>query len=61
MSTSKNGKYAKIKTASSKIATYTKTGLTKNKNYYFKVRSFKTINGSKVYSDLSSVKSVKVK
>jgi hypothetical protein len=39
----------------------TKTGLTKGKTYYFKVRAYRTVSGKKVYSAYSSVKSVKVK
>lgn len=58
MSTSSKGKYTKIKTVSSKTTSYNKTRLTENKTYYFKVRAYKNVNGKKVYSDWSSVKSV---
>lgn len=44
-----------------KALTVTKTKLTKNKTYYFRVRAYKVINGKKVYTAYSSVKSVKVK
>lgn len=44
-----------------KARTVTKTKLTKNKTYYFRVRAYKVINGKKVYTAYSSVKSVKVK
>ena len=62
MATSKNGTYKKIATIK-KAATvkYTKTGLTKGKTYYFKVRAYKTVSKTNVYSAYSSVKSVKVK
>lgn len=61
MSTSKNGKYSKIKTASKSSTSYTKTELKKNKKYYFKIRSYKTVDGKKIYSSYSSVKNIKVK
>lgn len=59
MATSKNGTYTKIKTVQSgKTLSFTKTGLTKGKTYYFKVRSYKTnANGEKVYSGWSTIKS----
>ena len=35
--------------------------LKKGKRYYFKVRAYRTVNGKKVYSSYSAVKSVRVK
>lgn len=62
MATSKSGKYSKISTITkAKTVSYTKSKLTKNKTYYFKVRAYKTVSGKKVYSSYSSVKSIKVK
>ena len=61
MSTSKNGSYKKIKTATSKSTSYSKTKLTKGKKYFFKVKAYSKINGKKVYSNWSTVKSVKIK
>ena len=62
MSTSKNGKYSKIKTITkSGTVKYTKSSLKKNKRYYFKVRSYKTVNGKRIYSSYSTVKSIKIK
>jgi len=62
MATSKSGKYKKIKTVKNKkTVSYTKKKLKKNKKYYFKVRSYKVIDGKKVYGSYSSVKSVKIK
>lgn len=61
MATSKNGNYEKIKTI--KKATtlkYTKSNLKKNKKYYFKVRAFRTVDGSKIFSSYSDVKNIKV-
>lgn len=62
MSTSKNGKYSKIKTIkNAKTVTYTKTNLKKNKKYYFKVRAYKVINEQKVYGEFSKVQKVTIK
>ncbi|MDO4176188.1 MAG: CHAP domain-containing protein [Bacillota bacterium] len=52
--TSKNGSYSKIGTTSSK--SYTNDSITKNKYYYYKVRAYRTVSGSKKYSGYSSVK-----
>lgn len=62
MSTSKSGKYSKIATlkGNSKIS-YTKTGLTKGKTYYFKVAAYKTVDGKNIYGASSAVKSAKIK
>ena len=55
MAKTKTGTYSKIKAVSSSTKSYTKTGLTKGKRYYFKVKAYKTINGVKVYSATSTV------
>ena len=62
MATSQNGKYSKIATlkGNSKVS-YTKTGLTKGKTYYFKVAAYTVANGKTLYSSFSSVKAVKIK
>ena len=52
--TSKSGKYTKAKTTTSTSTTITK--LATGKTYYFKVRSYKTVNGKKVYSSYSDIK-----
>lgn len=44
-----------------KALTVTKTKLKSKKTYYFRIRAYKTVNGKKVYTSYSSVKSVKVK
>lgn len=59
MSTSKNGTYSYI--GSTKNKTFTKTNLTKNKTYYFKVRAYKIVNNSNIYSSYSNIKSIKCK
>ena len=62
MSTSKNGKYSKITTITkNKTVKYTKSSLKKKKKYYFKIRTYKTVNGKKIYSSYSSIKNIKVK
>ncbi|MDY4969311.1 MAG: hypothetical protein SO101_03490 [Lachnospiraceae bacterium] len=60
--TSKNGTYKAVKTIKSgSTVKYTDTKLTKGKTYYYKVKAYRTVNGKKVYSSYSSVKSVKSK
>ncbi len=59
MATSSGGKFSKIKTVTKGTTTgITKSGLTSGKTYYFKMRSYITVNGKKVYSGYS--KTVKV-
>lgn len=55
------GSYKKIKTAGSKTVKYTKSKLKKGTKYYFKIRTYRTVKGKKVYSSYSKVKSIKVK
>ena len=62
MSTSKSGKYSKIATLKGNSKTsYTKTGLTKGKTYYFKVAAYKTVDGKNIYGTYSAAKSAKIK
>ena len=58
MSSSKIGTYTRIKTAGSKTTEYLKTGLTRGKEYFFKVKSYRTVGGKRIYSSWSSIKSV---
>lgn len=61
-STSRSGKYKKVKTIKkSSTTSYTNKKLKSNKKYYYKVRAYKTVKGKKVYSSYSSVKSTKTK
>ncbi len=61
MATSSKGKYTKITTVSKPTTlSFTKTGLTKGKTYYFKVRTYTTVNGQKIYSDYTKTVKVKV-
>ena len=56
--TQKFGTYSrKYTSASGNAGSYTKSSLTTDKAYYFKVRSFLTVNGEKIYSDYSSINS----
>ncbi|MCQ2462599.1 MAG: InlB B-repeat-containing protein [Clostridia bacterium] len=59
MAASKSGTYSKI--YSGTALTYTKSSLTKGKTMYFKVRTYKTVDGNKIYSAYSEIKSAKVK
>lgn len=57
MATSKNGTYKKVKTVYSSTSgtkSFTKTGLTKKKTYYFKVKAYRKVGSTKVYSAMSS-------
>jgi ribosomal protein S19 len=58
-STSKNGKYKKLKSTSA--LSYKKSGLTSGKKYYFKVRAYKKTSAGTVYGEFSKVQSVKIK
>jgi uncharacterized repeat protein (TIGR02543 family) len=54
--TSSSGTYSKISTISSgSTLTFTNTNITTGKNYYYKIRAYRTVNGVKVYSSYSSV------
>lgn len=56
MSTKKSSGYKRIRIASSSSSTYTKSGLRKGKKYYFKVRSYKKVGDSYIYSSYSDIK-----
>ncbi|XRG78623.1 InlB B-repeat-containing protein [Rossellomorea sp. GAMAL-10_SWC] len=56
-STSKTGSYTHLSDV--KSTSYTNNGLSKGKTYYYKVRSFKIVGSKKIYSDWSSVISIK--
>ncbi len=61
-STDKNFKKYNTKTVSSSKTTSKKvSGLKANKKYFVEVRTYKTVNGTKYYSDWSAYKTVKTK
>lgn len=61
MATSANGKFTKISTVSKPTTlSCTKSGLKSGKTYYFKVRTYTTVNGSKIYSGYTKTVKVKV-
>lgn len=54
--TSKNGTYSLNKTVTSgNSLSYTNTGLTTGKTYYYKVRAYRVVDGKKVYSNYSNI------
>lgn len=59
-STSKNGKYSYIKRISKgSTTTYTNSGLKPGKNYYYKVRAYRTNASKRIYGNYSSIKQIK--
>lgn len=60
-SASKNGKYKKIAAVSKKKLSYVDKKVKQNKKYFYKIRSFKIIDGKKVFSSFSKVIAVRVK
>ncbi|MGN1113869.1 MAG: Ig-like domain-containing protein [Oscillospiraceae bacterium] len=58
--TSKNGKWVGLKTVNYKTTSYTKTGLTAGKTYYFTVKAYRT-TGGKTYNGIFATKGVKIK
>ena len=58
--TASGGTYAKAYTATSgSTSSYTNTGLTAGKAYYYKVRAYRTVSGVKVYGNFSSAVNAK--
>jgi len=58
--TSSDGKWIGLKTTDNKITSFTKTGLTSGKTYYFTVKACRTVNGV-TYNGKYIKKSVKIK
>ena len=57
MATKRTGTYKIIKTIkSAKTTTYTKKKLKRGKKYFFKIRTYKTVNGKTLYSPWSTAK-----
>lgn len=60
--TAQNGTYKKIKTIkASATTTYKDMNLTPGQCYYYKIRSYKTVNGTTYYSAFSPVKAIYTK
>lgn len=57
----KNGTFKKVKELGSGKSAFTKKYQKGNKKYYYKMRSYKIVNGKKIYSAYSPVKSGKIK
>ncbi|MGG0176397.1 Ig-like domain-containing protein [Gottfriedia acidiceleris] len=55
--TSSTGTYSKVVTTTS--TSYSNTGLSTNKTYYYKIKSYRTVGSTKYYSNYSSVVSAK--
>ena len=61
MSSKKSSGYKKIAAVKkASTVTYTKIRLKSKKSYYFKVRTYRTVGGKKIYSPYSKVKSTKL-
>lgn len=59
---SKNGKYKAVGTIKKgSTVTFVNKKLKSNRNYFYKVRAYRTVNGKKVWSLYSKVQKVKVK
>ncbi|MBQ9942336.1 MAG: hypothetical protein IJP03_04940, partial [Christensenellaceae bacterium] len=59
-STTKSGGYKAVKTITSgSTVTFTNSGLTAGKTYYYKVKAYRTVSGSKVYGSSCSAKYAK--
>lgn len=60
-SESKSGKYTRAASCDKNTVKIYKSGLKSGKKYYFKVRAYKKTDSGYIYSDFSSIKSVKIK
>ncbi|MGN0483660.1 MAG: fibronectin type III domain-containing protein [Lachnospiraceae bacterium] len=59
---SKSSSYKKIKTITkASTVSYTNTKLAAKKKYYYKVRAYKTVSGTKIYGSYSKAKAAKTK
>lgn len=56
---SEKGPYEKIGSTTKELK-FTKKSLKAGKQYYFKIRAYKTLNGKKVYGQFTKVKSIKM-
>lgn len=59
--TSKTGSYSLIKTVGASTSSFTNTGLTAGKTYYYKIVPYRTVDGSKLKGATSAIVSAKAK
>lgn len=59
--TGKSGSFKKIKTVSADSRSYTNSGLTAGRNYYYKVRAIRYVAGGTMYGRFSEIKKAKAK
>lgn len=59
-STSANGSYRRVATVGRGSTSYVNRGLRRNGRYYYRVRGYKNINGSRVYTKVYTTRSVRV-
>ncbi len=61
-STKKNGVYTRLKTIhKASKRSYADTGLARGEKYYYTIRAYRTVNGTKTYSGYNTIKAVRVK
>lgn len=60
-STNKDSGYKAFMTSKADVVKVAKNGLTSGKTYYFKVRAYKTVSGTNIYSGWSAAKAIKIK
>ncbi len=60
-SSEKNSGYRKLGTFKANVTNGTRAELTKGNTYFFRVRAYKTVNGTKIYSAWSPIRSIKIK
>ena len=58
--TSKSGKYTLVGTVGASKSSFVNSKLTKKKTYYYKIRTYRTVSGKKIYGSYSNIKYVKI-
>ena len=57
----KNGKFSVIRDSCGRAGSYTSTRLRSRKTYYYKMRAYRVVDGKKIYSSYTKVKTIKTK